>query len=34
MLVHQAAEQLRLFTGREAPLATLSEAFDAAADAR
>jgi len=34
MLIHQAAEQLRLFTGREAPLATLSEAFDAAADAR
>ena len=34
MLVHQAAEQIRLFTGREAPLAALAEAFDAAAQAR
>jgi shikimate dehydrogenase len=31
MLVHQAAEQLRLWTGREAPLETLAEAFDRAA---
>jgi shikimate dehydrogenase len=31
MLVHQAAEQLRLWTGREAPLETLAEAFDHAA---
>ncbi len=30
MLVHQAAEQLRLWTGREAPLETLAEAFDRA----
>jgi shikimate dehydrogenase len=28
MLIHQAAEQLRLFTGREAPLSVLAEAFD------
>jgi shikimate dehydrogenase len=30
MLVHQAAEQLRLWTGREAPIAVMAEAFDAA----
>jgi shikimate 5-dehydrogenase len=30
MLIHQAAEQFRLFTGREAPLAALAEGFDAA----
>src|SRR5262245_39361791 len=30
MLIHQAAEQLRLWTGREAPLETLAEAFDGA----
>lgn len=29
MLVHQAAEQIRLWTGREAPVDVLSEAFDA-----
>ena len=34
MLIHQAAEQFRLFTGREAPLAALIEGFDAAATAR
>jgi shikimate dehydrogenase len=31
MLVHQAAEQLRLWTGREAPLEVMAAAFDAAA---
>jgi shikimate dehydrogenase len=30
MLVHQAAEQLRLWTGREAPVDAMAEAFDAA----
>lgn len=30
MLVHQAAEQLRLWTGREAPLEVMAEAFDRA----
>jgi len=30
MLVHQAAEQLRLWSGREAPLEAMAEAFDAA----
>jgi shikimate dehydrogenase len=30
MLVHQAAEQLRLWTGREAPVDVMAEAFDAA----
>lgn len=30
MLVHQAAEQLRTWTGREAPLETMAEAFDRA----
>jgi shikimate dehydrogenase len=30
MLVHQAAEQLRLWTGREPPLETMAEAFDRA----
>jgi len=30
MLVHQAAEQLRLWTGREAPIEVLAEAFDRA----
>jgi len=30
MLVHQAAEQFRLWTGREAPLDTMAEAFDRA----
>jgi shikimate dehydrogenase len=31
MLIHQAAEQFRLFTGREAPLAALAEGFEAGA---
>lgn len=31
MLIHQAAEQVRLLTGREAPLAALSEGFDSVA---
>ena len=31
MLIHQAAEQFRLFTGREAPLSALAAGFDAAA---
>ena len=30
MLVHQGAEQLRLWTGREAPLEVMARAFDAA----
>ena len=30
MLVHQAAEQLRLWTGREAPIDAMAEAFDRA----
>ncbi len=34
MLIHQAAEQFRLFTCREAPLPALIEGFDSAADAR
>jgi len=32
MLVYQAAEQLRLWSGREAPIEVLSEAFDRAGD--
>ncbi|MCP5042765.1 MAG: shikimate dehydrogenase [bacterium] len=32
MLVHQAAEQLRTWTGREAPVDVLAEAFDAAGE--
>jgi shikimate 5-dehydrogenase len=28
MLIHQAAEQLRLLTGREAPLAALIAGFE------
>jgi shikimate dehydrogenase len=31
MLVHQAAEQLRLWTGRDAPVDVMARAFDAAA---
>jgi shikimate dehydrogenase len=31
MLIHQAAEQIRLLTGREAPLTALCEGFDAVA---
>lgn len=34
MLVHQAAEQFRLFSGREAPLPALIEGFDSASEAR
>ena len=34
MLVHQAAEQLRLWSGRDAPLDVMAEAFDAAGRAR
>ena len=34
MLVHQAAEQLRLWTGLEAPLDAMAEAFDAAGGAQ
>jgi shikimate dehydrogenase len=30
MLIHQAAEQIRLWTGREAPIEVLAEAFDRA----
>jgi shikimate dehydrogenase len=30
MLVEQAAEQIRLWTGREPPLDTMAEAFDEA----
>ena len=30
MLVHQAAEQIRLWTGRDAPLEVMATAFDAA----
>jgi shikimate dehydrogenase len=30
MLVHQAAEQLRLWSGREAPIQVMADAFDAA----
>jgi shikimate dehydrogenase len=30
MLVHQAAEQIRLWTGKDAPLDAMAEAFDAA----
>ncbi len=30
MLIHQAAEQLRLWTGREAPIEVMAQAFDAA----
>jgi shikimate dehydrogenase len=33
MLVHQAAEQLELWTGRSAPLQVMAEAFDAAGTA-
>ena len=34
MLIHQAAEQVRLLTGQEAPLAALVEGFDSAAQER
>jgi shikimate dehydrogenase len=34
MLVHQAAEQLRLWTGREAPVDVMAAAFDAAGETR
>jgi len=34
MLVHQAAEQFRLFSGRDAPLPALIEGFDSAAETR
>jgi len=34
MLVHQAAEQLRIWTGRDAPTAVMAEAFDSAGQAR
>jgi shikimate 5-dehydrogenase len=34
MLIHQAAEQVRLLTGQEAPLAALIEGFDSAARER
>jgi shikimate 5-dehydrogenase len=30
MLVYQAAEQIRLWTGREAPVDVMAEAFDRA----
>jgi shikimate dehydrogenase len=30
MLVYQAAEQIRLWTGREAPIERMADAFDAA----
>ncbi len=33
MLVHQAAEQLRLWSGREAPIDVMAEAFERAGDA-
>jgi shikimate dehydrogenase len=32
MLIHQAAEQFRLFTGKDAPLAALTAGFDSLAD--
>ena len=34
MLVHQAAEQFRLFTGREAPVAAMAAAGRAALEER
>jgi shikimate dehydrogenase len=34
MLVHQAAEQIRLWTGREAPIDVLAQAFDEAGQGR
>jgi shikimate 5-dehydrogenase len=30
MLVHQAAEQIRLWSGREAPVDVMADAFDRA----
>ena len=34
MLVHQAAEQIRLWTGREAPVDVMAKAFDEAGESR
>ena len=34
MLLHQAGEQVRLMTGREAPLTSMSEALDRAIESR